>query len=518
MRIQYIIYLGAAGGALYARGPKGYGEVPVGRDGGADALDLVAALLAERHGPVAVLVDVIDEEHVRDVAPRVGRRDQQALLARKVARAFPRTPFRTTQVQGRNPRNPDEERVLFTALTRPGEVRALLDRLAAAHIPVAGVFSPALLARHLLDEADRTADAVLLATRQGDGSVRHSFFRQGQLAGSRLLRQASPAADGQRALRQIEESLRYFDPAYSPGAAEPLRLRVRKELAASLEAAGGHEGWSVVPFDLAAACARARVRGAVPADRAELAWVELLGRHAGAGNLAPPEDRRYFDFFRMRSFARVAWVAVAGLAIAGTLVNGTAIVEAEQRLELIGLATERLQAVLPLQEEEPSGPVDPLEMQQAVAAFTALEAHQLEPGAILGRISAALGAQPRIQLDAIQWTAEAPAAAAVAVAEGEEAPADGDEPEAVPQPEAVTITLRGQVRPFNGDFPDAFAQVEAFRAAVAAAPGVSSVRAVAQPLDVRSTSTLSGEVARGTHDVQAPFALEVVMRFGNDPA
>jgi hypothetical protein len=513
MRIEHIVYLGAGGGALYTRSGAGFAPVPATADGAADAGQLLAALSALRPGPVAVLVDVIDEEHVRDTVARIGGRDQRALVARKLARAFPRTPFRSAQPQGRNPRNPDEDRVLLTALTKPAELRALLDRCAAARVPVAGVFSPALLAHRLLDADTLAGDAVLLATRQGDGSVRHSFFRQGALAGSRLLRQAA-AGDAQRAVRQLEESLRYFDPAYAADAARPLRVLLPPAQAAAICGGGAPpEHWSVAPFDLAAACARAGIRAPVPDGRAELAWVGLLGRHGGADDLAPAADRRYFRLFRVRSVAKVACLAVAAGALVGTLLNALYIFDSGQRLAGSSATVQRLEAVLPAADAAGAAGVDPLEMQRAVAAFEALARHQLEPEDVLAGLGEALGARPRIGLDAVAWSGDPPAGEATAGAQADEGMAD-----AVPAADGVVVTVRGHVRPFDGDFPLAFDEVEAFRAALAAVPGVEATRVTAAPIDVSPASTLSGEVARGAEAATASFTLEFVMRFADDAA
>ena len=49
-------------------------------------------------------------------------------------------------------------------------------------------------------------------------------------------------------------------------------------------------------------------------------------------------------------------------------------------------------------------------------------------------------------------------------------------------------------------------------------PRVTSVNARQQPLDIRPTSTLSGEVSREDKAGEATFAIDIVMRTGNDKA
>lgn len=83
----------------------------------------------------------------------------------------------------------------------------------------------------------------------------------------------------------------------------------------------------------------------------------------------------------------------------------------------------------------------------------------------------------------------------------------------------IHITVRGHIEPFERNYPLAFAELETFpSASLRADPQVASVNARQQPLDIRPGSTLTGEVSREDKAEEATFAIDIVMRTGNDQA
>ena len=397
MRIEHVMYLSSSGCALWSWQDQQFVESPVqtadGRGPGAGRGGIAPA----RSG-----ADRRAGGHDRRGAHRAtwwhgsGRRDQRALLERKLARAFPRTPFRAAQVQGRNAGNPDENHVLLSALTRPEPLRVLLQRLADARLPVAGVFSPALLTELLLDPQARSAPAVLLVLRRSNGRLQHSFFRDGCLAGSRRLRAAATPAleDPSLMQRQMEESLRYFDPTFAAGRRQSAAGRaVASDDFDALKAAEVRsEGWQLRQLDAAELRQRLRLHADLKVGESERIFIELLRRHAGQGTLRPRPERRYFQFFRIRSLTRAACVAIAVAALAGTLVNGLAILEAGQQAAGSSATVQQLETLLPGVAAPGASRVDPVEMQQVVTAYDALAGHQADPDYVLAAIGAAVSA------------------------------------------------------------------------------------------------------------------------------
>jgi len=189
-----------------------------------------------------------------------------------------------------------------------------------------------------------------------------------------------------------------------------------------------------------------------------------------------------------------------------------AIFDASQRVAGSTETVHQLETLLPGAPGSGSSQVDPMEMQMVVTAYEALAGHQAEPGDVLGAIGEAVSQRPRIQLDAIEWTAEPTAPAAVAPGnEGSETPAPA-------APEGITVTLKGHVSPFGGDYPQAFDELDAFMDFLREDPDILSVTPKAQPLDVSPSSTLTGELTVGTPPGEALFTLEILLRLPHESA
>ena len=176
--------------------------------------------------------------------------------------------------------------------------------------------------------------------------------------------------------------------------------------------------------------------------------------------------------------------------------------------------------------------MDPLQMRQVVSAWQALVANRTEPRDILALVSRAVEQQPRVQIDAIGWS---PLRQSIRLQnprpdEGSEPATDTDvdaDPDAdvaddadmeTPVAGRIRITVRGRIEPFDRNYPLAFAEVENFMGSLRADPRVSSVRAREQPLDIRPGSTLTGEISPENRAGEAGFAIDIIMRTGNDQA
>jgi hypothetical protein len=514
MKTEHVIYLSSDGCALWSWQRTQFVASPTRVGLGAHTGPLAEALRRLEPGRIAVLVDMVDEEHVWDTVPRLGRRDQQAILQRKLGRVYPRTAFRTALVQGRSEQNADEDRVLLSALTRPDPVTALLRTLADAKLPVAGVFSPALLTGHLLDARARAAPAVLLVLRRSNGRVQHSFFRHGKLAGSRRVRAQVASNEAALMHRQMEESLRYFDPTFSVGPDNPLQVVLSSADADFLRSAEADaDGWQPRLLDVEGLRQRFRIATHGVDVESERLFIELLRAHAPAASFATAADLRYSELFRIRNYAKVACGVLTAAAVAGTMHNALYILDAQRQLAEETRTAQELQALLPGTRDESIAGVDPLEMQQVVSAYDALERHRAAPERILATIGSALSLRPRIQVDAIQWT--------VSGHDGAMDDAVDDEADEAAAPAAggdeVIVTLRGTISPFDGDYPLAFSELALFRDVLRRHPAVESVTTLAQPLDISSSSTLSGELAEGRSEGSAPFILQVTMRVDDEP-
>jgi hypothetical protein len=542
MRVQHVIHLGIDNCVLHTWQGRSYTPVSSYAPHSGNPAEMLAFLRQNNGGTIGILVDVLEEEHSRDRIARLGQRDQRALLERKLARVFPRTEFSTATLQGRTADGAEGHDVLFSALTKPDHLRTLVEQLTAAKLPLAGIWSPALLSLPVVDKlrskAGPHAAAALLVTRDGEGRLRLAFFRNRRLISSRLLRKSLSARPGDlsRLLRQLEESVRYFDPSFIVNATNPVDVWLLGEQDAAahdITAAGsGHEGFHLHPVGLDGVSAALGIKARLQPGQADLLFIELLRRHTPAAGYLPASGRRYFQFEQIRRYAQAACTVLGTTALIAGTWNGLSLLDTRLQTRDVSNSLETVSAGVHTHSEyqtDDSG-LDPLQMRQVVSAWQALVANRTEPRDILALLSHAVEQQPRLQIDAIGWS---PLAAVSAVEESaldedSETPVDadadadasaGDDADVeTPVAGRIRITVRGRVEPFDRDYPLAFAEVENFMGNLRADPRVSSVRAREQPLDIRPGSTLTGEISPENKSGEAAFAIDIIMRTGNDQA
>ncbi|MFZ1624433.1 MAG: hypothetical protein WAU48_06555 [Gammaproteobacteria bacterium] len=537
MRIQHVIHLDIDRGVLHTWHDGSYKPIASYSPRSGKPSTLLSFLRQNGSGTIGIIVDVLEEEHSRDRIARLRQRDQKALLERKLARTFPRTEFSTATLQGRSADKTQGKDVLFSALTTPDHVRTLVEQLAAAKLPVAWVCSPALLSLPVLEalqaQTGKRAAAALLVTRDQDGRLRVAFFRDRKLISSRLLRKSlsAPPGDMLRLLRQLEESVRYFDPSFIVSATNPVDVFLLGEPEVARQdataAGGGHEGFHIHPVDLDSITTALGIRAQLRPGQADLLFLETLRRHAPAANYLPAGGRRYFQLEQIRKYARAACLVLGSAALLAGTWNGLSLMDTSvQARELANSRDTVAAGVQTHSEYQADSGMDPLQMRQVVSAWQALVANRTEPRAIFALVSRAVDQQPRLQIDALEWS---PLAAFKPVSEmdpeeSSDAPAataeeSGDDTgTSTPAVSRIRITVRGHIEPFERNYPLAFAELERFMASLRADPQVASVNARQQPLDIRPGSTLTGEVSREDKAEEATFAIDIVMRTGNDQA
>lgn len=536
MKPRHVAYLTSTEVVLYTWDDRQY--VPVSGyelpDG--DPMPLVRYLRQTPSAVIAILVDVLEEEHQQATIARLGRRDQSAMLARKLARAFPRTSYRNAAVQGRLPNEPQTARILLSGLTKAEHLGTLLGLLAEAKLPVARVCSPALLSRPLVDKLRPAspANATLLVSRQREGSLRLTFYRDRNLVGSRLIRRSVAAAPGDipRLVRQLEESVRYFDAAFAPSATNPVDVILLCEPGTAPGAAlsSGHDGFRILVPDPVAAATKlglgAGTGTSLQPGNADLLFVALLRRHAPAADFAQPGDRRYFELHQLRVFGKAACVLLAAGALLGSALNVAGILHLSSEAAGVQAAIGDLSTeVDPTSDSGERYTADPLEMERIVRSWQLLEKHVVEPREIFSLVSAAVEANPEIRVERIEWLPLQAVTAATEDGGSEADDPDGeavepamDEAETAASTPAFRLVISGHIQPFAGDYPLAFMNVRTFMDSLRADRRVISVNAIKEPLDLSPRSTLTGEVTANLKTGTAGFTLNILVRAADEPA
>ena len=138
-----------------------------------------------RKAQFSLLIDVADEGFNLDHVPATRGRDRQAMLERKLNQQYYGSSYTAALSLGRESDGRRDERVLFSALTRPVLIDPWLDALIAAQVRVRGVHSVPFLLDRVMTRAKVEAPSYLLINFSPAG-IRQTYFSEGRLRFSRL--------------------------------------------------------------------------------------------------------------------------------------------------------------------------------------------------------------------------------------------------------------------------------------------------------------------------------------------
>jgi len=443
--------------------------------------EAVAPLQALGDGaPVQVLLDVVEEEYRLESLPPAGRRDRQALLERRLAAAFDGTPWRLALPLKRDAA--PGSRALLCALTAPHRIRPWLNALAAARLPLAGLYSLPLLSAALLPTVGLARGASALVYRQPRGGRRLCFFVAGQLQGSRLL--VADAADEIDPLTGWRDALAGLRPWLAQTGLLPVEAALEIGLIATgAPLAGLRDGLPEIPqtrlhlLDADPLARRLGLTRAVHVASEDALWAQLLLRHRPGRQYATAAECADWRAGRLRQGA----LALAG-GLCLSLGVSTALVirhglELGRQAQALAASNRAEHAVLMSRQRALPGRVLPS------AAGAALRQFCETLGSLPGAAAAALpwlepllDTAPGLAWTRIEWQ-------------------DRDDP--------AGLALEGEVRPFSGDYIAAMNAIDRLIDALRARPEVAAVRLREAPLPV------PGEAAASLRSdgLEARFAL-----------
>jgi hypothetical protein len=234
-----LLLLESTGARLYAlaRTPEGIRELAQFTPDAAGRQALSA--WPENTQPVALLVNLPEEGHIRENIPRVRGNERSALIRRRLRKHFGDNTFVLASSLGEVAGGRQEERLLLTAL--PCQI--LQDWLAALQqTPIVGIYGVPQVMVDWLRRAARLPSACLLLSLHGH-TLRQSLLQNGNLVFSRL----SPASEQEeKSIWIAEETARLYaylahQQCVEPGASLPVYLLASTPDAA-LAAAFAHPG------------------------------------------------------------------------------------------------------------------------------------------------------------------------------------------------------------------------------------------------------------------------------------
>lgn len=141
------------------------------------------------HSPnetVKILIDVIEEDYFKDTLPHVSKRDQQAILKRRVKRNYPDSvEWFYSRVVGRETEGRKDDQVIYSVQTNPQLLAPWLEIIKQQKIAVSGIWSLSLLSEKLIKMMAIKDNNCLLLSQQVPSNLRQSFFKNGHLQTSR---------------------------------------------------------------------------------------------------------------------------------------------------------------------------------------------------------------------------------------------------------------------------------------------------------------------------------------------
>jgi hypothetical protein len=472
-----------------------------------------------------VLVDIVEEDFHQENIPYVRGRDRTALLGRKLAQRYRDTSLSIAMSLGSERTQRRDERILFSAFTNNAQFQPWLEALREAEIPVAGVFSAALLAPRIAQKLGAKKAPLLLVTLESAG-LRQSYVENGKLRFSRLgPLDAADAADPRRVAEAFDrETTRVHQylaatrvVAREGGAIDALLIAPPGQKARVQAAVPNMPQVRVTVMELGEAASAIGLKDYPPEAGAEALMLHLLAEHAPADQYAGENLRQ---FFRLRQMRTGLVVAGAALGAAGLLWAGVLVAQYFQLQDQIGedrnrtrLATESFAKV---EAGFPQLPTTTDNLRVTMQKYAALTKQTARPERLIAEVSTALDASPRIEIDKVRWelTATPRSAADRPQNPGPAAPAA----RAAPAPAAAAqlfevMELEGKVGGVKAsDYKAITALVNEFIERVARQPGVEVLQRK-MPFELGPKERLSGDIGTDTGTVPR-FGLTVAKKVG----
>lgn len=448
----------------------------------------VELLAAHPKRPVAVMLDVVEEDFRQEALPHVWGRARRAMVERKLAQYFRTTPYRAACLQGRGAGRRRDDRYLFLALTNTDLLQPWLEAINAQGAPLSGIHLLPAVSQPLVQKLG-SRGALLLVSLQG-GGLRQSLFLDGQLTLSRLTPMEETPAEALLTLlpEEMEKSRLFF---YNSRVLSRDALLTAWVLDPDGRLAPACRQVSEEPnFRCQVVAAETLARalavpvGELPQDM-DAIMLSLLPRAAAACNLAPPAQRRRFLEQRLR---QVLYATAAGIALAGGAAAAWLLVErqgvlkdaAALRKQTAELAARYAAATRSF----PAAPASAEEMRATVEAFALLRAQARTPATALRLVGSVLPAYPQVELSRLTWK------------RGQGGNANEEE-----------VELAAEIRPFDGDFRAALALIQRLTEDFRNRPAVKAVKVVALPVNLDPSAPLSGNTAESREAQSARFRL-----------
>ena len=485
-------------------------------DEGLAAFD--AYLAANADVPSQIMLDVIEEVFAVDSVPKIGARDRKALIERRRARKFPRSPYRASMAAGSDDAPDGEIGIVHSSISNHELVDPWLSVIRRHAVPLRGIYSVPLVAPRLLSRLFSVKGPVLLLTQHQGDKLRQVFLRDGRVMSGRLSQCPPPSAaeHAEATATEIMRGRRYLERIRLIGGMEQLNVCLVAESERAERIIASAPTDSPLKFhvmETAGAAARVGLKTPPDEDHLEALYVAAAEQRRPQHAYTRSVDARYWRMRRLRqaiigtSFAAsVSCSILAGLFLADAwLVTGRAL-EFESQVEQLSQALRRdNDRYMPIQ-------ADSHEMQVAVDTGDYILANRVPAPWVMQQVGRVMGEFPDVQVTGLDWKTAAAQAPAGRGRNSQPMPVS------LPPIAAVDAHIDGMVARHDGDLRHIFERIDALAAALRDRTEFTDVDVLRYPLDASPGASISGEISSQSGGPGTGFRLALRLAIATDDA
>jgi hypothetical protein len=463
-------------------------------------------------GVSAMLVDVIEEEFALETIPKLGFRDRNALLERRVQRRFRRTPYRFAEVQGKVAAHKNELNVVLSAISNHELLEPWLQIVLRHRSPLTGVYSIPHLAPLLLKQLFTTARPVMFIAAHQGNKLRQVFMRDGYLRNARLSRAtvAGDAAFAQQVVTETLRSRRYLERARLLRGDEVLDVFTIADAVVQQQILALSNGDDLNRFsfvDPTVAAGKVGCADFQDESRCERLYLSMVTNKRPRQSYAVTGEKRYWYMSRLRKTLLAGGIGIAAVCSVASALLLTDAWSVHDRVENINSQVEQLSATLRRENKLfDSIRANSYEMKQAVDTGDFILENRVPVPWVLNQLGQVLGDYPDVQLRQLRWFAESTAVAQTLPQHRGDAPV----PVSIPAVDTVSAVLTAELIAYDGNLRAAFARIDELAADIQARTYFGEAYAVQYPLNTSISVAVSGEINNERENDNAQFQLRVV--------
>lgn len=512
MSPQQIFYITQGSLAIWSANRNRPREVVCFRDDDDGIRQFADYAAANNHLVSAILVDVIEEEFVHETVPKIGRRDRNTLIARRVERRFRQTPFRFS-VCAKKLNDAGKFDVVHSAITNHELVEPWLHSILASEISLTGIYSVPLIAPRVFSRLFKSKNPCMFIAQHQGQRLRQIFMRDGRTLSARLskLPQAGGPTYAQFIATEVARSRRYMERTRLLLASEEMDVCVVADAATEelLSAAMGAKGDSRVNqlqfVDSKTAAKKLAVGPNADHTRCEYWYINRVAQQGAEHSYAVSAETRFWYMRRFRDALSTTGVVLAAACSVGAALLLTDAWHLSKRIDNTRQQVELLSATYRRENQAyDSIQADSSEMKQAVDAGDYILANRVPVPWVMNQISSVMGRYPDIRLLELRWEAEYPQPPQTA-----QRRRDVSVPRPMPRLSNVTAVLRAEIVPFRGDMRAAFARIDSLAAEIEQKTNFDRAVAIEYPLNANTNAAISGEIDPKKSTDSASFQLRV---------